>query len=179
MRRDLIVGILISIALHGGAALLGEVFKSGPKHTQHKEETPTVQLMEMPKLEPDEPEKVETDEPVTAQVDLAPPMAADVPQLVTVDSFVQQVQPPPPEGLKPSASAITIPQGKPGGWAKGIEVFDISKLDQIPQLKFRVSPQYPFEMRRAGITGDVLLDFIVDSNGEVRNAYAVRSTQRE
>jgi protein TonB len=34
-------------------------------------------------------------------------------------------------------------------------------------------------MRRAGIAGEVLVDFIVDSNGDVRNAYAVRSSQRE
>jgi protein TonB len=34
-------------------------------------------------------------------------------------------------------------------------------------------------MRRAGITGEVLVEFIVDANGDVRNAYAVRSTQRE
>ena len=34
-------------------------------------------------------------------------------------------------------------------------------------------------MRRAGITGDVLVEFIVDANGDVRNAFAVRSSQRE
>ena len=32
---------------------------------------------------------------------------------------------------------------------------------------------------RAGIAGDVLVDFIVDTNGAVRNAYAARSSQRE
>jgi protein TonB len=62
---------------------------------------------------------------------------------------------------------------------KGIEVFDISKLDQQPVARFQARPQYPFEMRRAGIAGEVLVDFIVDSNGDVRNAYAVRSSQRE
>jgi protein TonB len=34
-------------------------------------------------------------------------------------------------------------------------------------------------MRRAGISGEVVVDFIVDTNGEVRNAYAAHSSQRE
>ena len=73
---------------------------------------------------------------------------------------------------------IVIPQGN-RGLGKGIEVFDISKLDQIPVAKFQQPPQYPFEMRRAGITGEVVVDFIVTDAGDVSNAYAARSTQRE
>jgi protein TonB len=176
MRRDLIIGIIVSFAIHGGVAWLGQAFKHGPeKPVTHKEEQ-VIQL-EMPKLEPDEPEKVESDEPATP-LDLAPPMQQDVPQLVQVDSFVQPIQPPPPEGLKPATGMIVIPTGN-RGLGKGIEVFDISKLDQIPVAKFQAAPQYPFEMRRAGITGEVLVDFIVTSEGDVRNAYAAHSTQRE
>ncbi len=180
MRRDLIIGILVSIALHGGAVWLGELGKSGPKQHVVEEPEPTIQLMEMPKLEPEEPEVVESsDEPAPA-VDFAPPMQTDVPQVVQLDSFVQPVQPPPPEGLKPNVGLISIPQGsRTGGLGKGIEIFDPSKLDQQPQVRARVPPQYPFEMRRAGITGEVLVEFIVDANGDVRNAFAVRSSQRE
>lgn len=176
MRRDLIIGLIVSLAIHGGTAWLGQVLKTGPKKAQVVEEEKIVQL-EMPKIEPDEPETIDTDEPITP-LDIAPPMQQDMPQLVQVDSFVQPVQPPPPEGLKPMTGAIVIPQGN-RGLGRGIEVFDLSKLDQIPIAKFQPSPQYPFEMRRAGITGEVVVDFIVDSNGDVRNAYAARSTQRE
>lgn len=179
MRRDLIIGIFVSIVLHGGAVWLSETFKPGPKKHAKEDDAPTIQLMEMPKIEPDEPEKVESDEPPQAQVDFAPPMQTDVPQIVQVDSFVQQVQPPPPENMKPNVGVISIPQGRPSGSFKGAEIFDPSKLDQQPVPKVRVQPQYPFEMRRAGITGEVLVEFIVDSNGDVRNAFAVRSTQRE
>ena len=176
MRRDIIIGILISAILHGGVAIIG---KSPPPAKKTVEEAPTIALMEMPKIEPDEPEKTETDDEPQTPVDFAPPMQTDVPQIVQLDSFVQQVQPPPPEGLKPNVGVITIPQGRPGGLGKGIEIFDPSKLDQQPQARAKVPPQYPFEMRRAGITGEVLVEFIVDSNGDVRNAFAVRSTQRE
>jgi protein TonB len=60
-----------------------------------------------------------------------------------------------------------------------MEVFDISKLDQIPVATVQVRPQYPFEMRRAGISGQVVVDFIVDTSGLVHNAYAASSTQRD
>jgi protein TonB len=176
MRRDLIIGLIVYLAIHGGTAWLGQALRHGPEKPKPPEKETIIQL-EMPKLEPDEPEKVETDEPPTP-LDIAPPMQQDMPQLIQVDSFVQPIQPPPPEGLKPLTGAIVIPQGN-HGLGKGIEVFDISKLDQIPVARFQPSPQYPFEMRRAGVTGEVVVDFIVDSNGDVKNAYAARSTQRE
>ena len=177
MRRDLIIGILVSLAIHGGIAWLGEIKPDQNKHVK-KDNAPTIELMEMPKVIPDEPDPVESDEPPPKPVDFAPPTQTDVPQIVTDNSFVQKVQPPPPEGLTINKGAITIPQAQVGGFGKG-EVFDISKLDQRPQEKFQAKPIYPFEMRRAGIAGEVLVDFIVDSNGDVRNAYSVRSSQRE
>jgi TonB family protein len=59
------------------------------------------------------------------------------------------------------------------------EVYDISKLDQVPRAKFQARPQYPFEMRRAGIEGSVIVDFIIDTAGNVQNAFAAKSSQRE
>lgn len=175
LRRDLFVGLLVSLLVHGGVAMIG---RPPPAPKKAVEAEPTVQLMEMPKIEPDEPDKVETDEQ-QAPVEFAPPMQADVPQIVPVDAFVQQIQPPPPEGLQPNKGAIVIPQGSRNFNTSNIEVFDISKLDQVPTPKFQAKPQYPFEMRRAGIAGEVLVDFIVDSNGAVRNAFAAKSSQRE
>jgi protein TonB len=177
MRRDLAIGILVSIVFHVGIAWLGDG-KTKPK-PKPKDDTPTVQLMEMPKVEPDEPEVVEDNQQQQAPADLAPPMQTDAPQVVTPDSFVQQVQPPPPEGLHLSNAAIKIPEGRPGGLGKGMNVFDISQLDQAPVAKYQARPQYPFEMRRAGISGQVVVDFIVDVNGEVRNAFSAQSSQRE
>ena len=179
MRRDLIIGIIVALSFHGGVAWFGEHFKpNGSRHVQ-KEDTPTVQLMEMPKLDQDEPEKTDTEEQQAAPSDIAPPMQTDMPQIVQLDSFVQQVQPPPPEGLKANAGAITIPQGRPSGLGKGVAIFDPSMLDQQPVARMRIPPQYPFEMKRAGITGEVLLEFIIDVNGEVKNPVVIKSTQRE
>ena len=89
--------------------------------------------MEMPKLEPDEPEKVEaTDEPIKP-MDLAPPMLTDVPQIVTDTSFVQKVQPPPPEGMRPAVGVLTIPGDRDTSQFRGAAVFDPSMLDDFLQ----------------------------------------------
>lgn len=59
------------------------------------------------------------------------------------------------------------------------EVFDLSKLDRQPRPRFQARPQFPAEMRLAGISGEAVVDFVVDANGDVQNAYAIRSSQRE
>ncbi len=178
MRRDLIIGLIVSLLLHGGVTWLSEAFGHPVLKAKPKQEEKLIQI-EMPPIEPDEPEKVVAEDQPDTPLEFAPPMQADVPQVVQLDSFVQPLQPPPPENLKPNAGAIVIPQGAGRGLGKGIEVFDISKLDQVPVPKFQARPQYPFEMRRSGVAGEVVVDFIVDTNGDVRNPYAARSTQRE
>ncbi len=176
MRRDLIIGLIVSVLLHGGVAGLG-FLKHAPKKMKAKEEEKLIQI-EMPPIEPDEPEKVEPEDQPEEVMDVAPPMLTDIPQIAPPDAFVQQIQPPPPEGMKPNVGAITIPQGRIGGKGLG-EVFDLNNLDQVPMPRLQSKPVYPFEMRRAGITGTVTVGFIVDANGDAQNAYAISSTQRE
>jgi periplasmic protein TonB len=60
-----------------------------------------------------------------------------------------------------------------------IPVFEIVKLDQKPVVKFRAAPQYPAEMRKAEIEGEVLVDFVVTAEGNVVKASALRSSRRE
>ena len=36
-----------------------------------------------------------------------------------------------------------------------------------------------FEMRRAGIAGEVLVEFLVDTEGDVQNAFSAKSSQKE
>ena len=59
------------------------------------------------------------------------------------------------------------------------EIFDISKFDQKPAAKFQSAPIYPSELRKVGMEGNALIDFVVDAEGQVRNARSIRSTHPE
>ena len=56
----------------------------------------------------------------------------------------------------------------------GGDIFEPSKLDQAPVGRSQRKPTYPFELRRAGVSGGALVDFIVDTEGRVRNARALK-----
>lgn len=178
MTRDIIIGIILSLGLHLGVLFGDKLIPDKPKVVVAKVEEKKLQLMEMPKMDEPEPEIVEVTEDVKP-LDLAPPMQQDVPQLATPDSFVQKIQPPPPENVTISASMSVVPEIRDPNMFRGMKVFDIAMLDQQPNPRFQGAPTYPFEMRRAGISGEVLVEFIVDTTGDVQNAFAVRSTQRE
>ncbi|MBI3884686.1 MAG: energy transducer TonB [Opitutae bacterium] len=179
MSRDLIIGILVSALLHAG--FIFGLPKPSAEVKKHVEDKIDQLQMEMPPIEPDKEDKPEeqNDEPVENQI--APPSLVDLPTVVPVNAFVQQIQPPPPPGLQPSKGAVTIPVNRPGSnLGKGMkDLFDIANLDQAPSPKFQPQPNYPFEMRRAGVSGEVTVAFIVGSSGAVVEAYAVKSTQRE
>ena len=182
MKRDTIIGLLVSTGFLVSVVAFDGALKGKPAEKAKVEEVPVVQLMELPPVEPETPpEPVEaTNEAAADMSDLAPPSQADSPSIVE-SPFQQQIQPPPPPGLSRPTGTITIPPGRPatgmGGGMAG--VFDLASLDQVPVPRVRVPPVYPFEMKRAGIQGEVLVGFIVDANGDVRDAFAVRSTQRE
>lgn len=179
MNRDLIIGLVVSISLHF-LFLYGFNTKAAPKGKSTSEEKVELIQMQMPEIEPEEEETVEelTEEAPANQ--LAPPSLVDVPS-VSVTAFTQPLQPPPPPGLTAAKGSIAIPVIKPGTkLGQGMkDLFDVANLDQPPVLRVPVQPNYPFEMRRAGISGEVLVEYIVDSNGRVNAAQVVRSSQRE
>lgn len=179
MNRDLIIGLVVSISLHF-LFLYGFNTKPAPKGKSTTEEKVELIQMQMPEIEPEEEETVEelTEEAPANQ--LAPPSLVDVPS-VSVTAFTQPLQPPPPPGLTAAKGTIAIPVVKPGTkLGQGMkDLFDVANLDQPPVLRVPVQPNYPFEMRRAGISGEVLVEYIVDSNGRVNAAQVIRSSQRE
>jgi len=62
---------------------------------------------------------------------------------------------------------------------KGLTVFDVSLLDEKPALKSQDPLVTPYEMKRAGIAGTVVVDFILTAEGGVINAFAVKSSRKE
>jgi protein TonB len=181
MSRDVIISILVSLAIHGGVAASGLLMRDKPIVESPLDEMPTIALDLPPPPEPEEPEIIESDstEAPSDIADLAPPMQNDVPSAVIDSPFVQQLQAPPPPGLNRPSGSIVIPTNtRPAisGGTKMANLFDLADLDQRPEPRVRIAPVYPFEMRRAGIKGNVLVSFVVDSNGNVRDPFVVKST---
>jgi len=181
MNKDLIIGVITSVVIHVLAIDPRGWFDADEVVVQ-EEEAPVakVELIEMPEIEPLEPEVTEGDESDEAPPEFAPPMQQDVPSLVTVDTPFQQVMaPPPPPSTPTSAGAITVPVNRNIGQGKIADLFDLKDLDQIPQATYQPAPNYPYEMKRAGVTGRVEVGFIVDSSGNVRDAYVIKSSSPE
>ena len=60
-----------------------------------------------------------------------------------------------------------------------VNVFNLAQLDKIPVARYQVKPVYPFELSRAGVTGEATVGIIVDLEGNVREAYTVKATRPE
>ncbi|RKX33195.1 MAG: hypothetical protein DRP71_10800 [Verrucomicrobia bacterium] len=60
-----------------------------------------------------------------------------------------------------------------------IDTFDPGELDRVPVALHRVAPNYPYELKTAGIEGSVLLVFIVDEMGRVREVRVEGSSHQE
>jgi protein TonB len=183
MTRDLIIAVAASVLIHGGVAGSSFFYNDDAPVAEAAEETPTIQLDLPPPPEPEEPEVVDavvSDEVAPTDVaDLAPPMQNDVPSAVIDSPFVQRLQAPPPPGLNRPSGSIVIPTNtRPAisGGTKMANLFNLADLDQKPEARVRINPVYPFEMRRSGVKGNVLVGFIVDSNGNVREPYIVKSS---
>ena len=52
----------------------------------------------------------------------------------------------------------------------------MAQLDNVPRLIYRLAPVYPYQAKAESLTGDVVVDFVVDYNGRVLNAHVVSST---
>jgi protein TonB len=178
MNKDIIIGVVVSVGLHFAALNPFQGKMAAPKREVVKKET--VVQFEMPPIEEEKVEEVvDLEEAPTNQ--LAPPSLLDVPTVVPVDAFTQPLTPPPPPGMTASSGAINIPVIKPGtSFGKGIgNLFDINNLDQRPVARVQPGPQYPYEMSRAGINGEVVVEFIINTNGDVIQTQVVRSSHRE
>ena len=179
MNKDLIIGLVFSVSVHL-IALNPFAGKNPPPKREAVKKEEIIQ-MEMPPLDEEEDKKVEElqDEPVENV--MAPPSIVDLPTVVPVNAFTQPLQPPPPPGMIAAKGAINIPVNPPGAnFGKGIkDLFDINNLDQRPVARIQNPPQYPYEMSRAGISGEVAVEFIISSNGDVVDTRVMRSSHRE
>ena len=176
MRHDLYCGAIISLGIHFGLASLHPA-KTG-RFIPTKE--PEKIYIPMP-MKPDDPVE---DQPMgdakeksSARDDFRPPTQPDAPNVTRPDSFIVPIQPTVDGPI--DRKMTTLPDGFPKGPGGPKGVYALSVLDQRPVAKVQPKPVYPFEMKNRGESGEVVVDFIVGPNGEVRDAYAVRSSHHE
>jgi protein TonB len=177
MRNDLYIGALVALGAHAALALVNPAVK--PPLLSVKDDG-FIEVVYRPPVEPPEPpptpEVGDTSE--VKEPTVAAPRLPDVPRVAPNESFTM----PPtvvPEGAEIDPRAVTIPAVRTATPGRVGEIYDPSALERAPLARFQAQPHYPFEMRRDGIAGEVLVEFVVDANGAVREARAVRSSQRE
>lgn len=189
MNKDLIVGIAVAIAGHL-VVLFGfndigdsDVNKSvavddGPP------ETMDVFILPPPPQEPDEVFDIPDTDDADPQPK-GPPRPDTNTSVGPVDVNPGPVIGPTPE-INPDSIIITgriydtpYRPGSPDGDGPGTMVVDLSGLDDIPTAIAQPAPQYPPQLRRAKIEGDVNILFIVGPDGRVRSVEVINSPHNE
>lgn len=177
MKRDFYIGGMVSLGVHFGLASFSSNHVQAVVTAKPDDVVYVSYNLNREEVFEEAPPG-EAKEKSTARDDFRPPTLPDAPQVSRPDSFVVAVQPPLDGKIDPKM--MSVPEFSPRGPGNGgTGIFEIASLDQQPMPKFQAKPVYPFEMRRAGINGEVWVDFIVDAKGDVLNAYAARSTRRE
>lgn len=64
------------------------------------------------------------------------------------------------------------------GRGTGRMIIDGAALDSPPRTRLQPSPLYPHQARRDGLRGEVIVEFLVDETGRVREPRVVRSNDR-
>ena len=177
MNKDLFTGLFVSATLHFAIVNWGHKAPP-PSHSPRPKDDP-VTLIEMPPLDEEKTVKVEDLPEETPPQQLAPPRQIDVPAIVPVDAFTQPLSPPQPPGIV-VANTVAIPVTNPregNGWHT--DIFKIEDLNQKPTARVQPQPAYPYEMSKQGISGEVVVEFIINENGDVIDSRVVRSSNRE
>lgn len=123
-------------------------------------------------------------------VDLEPPEMIEEPppppeeeQDEDIDDLEQDREPPTLEQLELSMSTdvsgfassdFTMPSFSVGDELDEM-IYELEDLTRAPRPTYRPSPTYPPELKRAGISGRVVLQFVVRDDGTVSNVKVERS----
>jgi len=54
--------------------------------------------------------------------------------------------------------------------------YDVGRVDVQPRPRLESAPKYPVELRKAGIGGEALIEFVVGIDGDVLTAKIVRAS---
>jgi TonB family protein len=57
--------------------------------------------------------------------------------------------------------------------------YDLSELDVLPKQLSAARPRYPAELKKQRVSGEALIQFVVDQNGQVTGLQVLRSTNEQ
>jgi protein TonB len=177
-RVPIAIAILVSAGLHV-VFLFGFNKKPAVVRAVAAQDTEIIQ-MAMPELEPEKSEEVEE---LTEAADEAPavavPQLADLPSAVSVSTFVQPLQYTPDINASLSnakVAQIPVNIGRGRNLAGMGQIFEISQLDRPPSPLMQPAPVFPYSLKSTVSEARVVVEFIVDSNGDVVAPTVVSST---
>lgn len=177
-RAPMVFAVLVSVGLHV-LFLFGFNEKKKIVRASQAEEVAVIQ-MTMPELEEEPTDKVEE---LNEAMDEAPavsvPQLADLPSAVSVSTFVQPLQFTPDLSASLSqakVSTIPVNVGRGRGLQGMGKIFEISQLDRPPTPVMQPAPVFPYALKQTVSEARVLLEFIVDSNGDVVAPFVVETT---
>lgn len=176
--------IAFAAALHG-ALLFGFNHKS-PKAPPPPKEVTTRHEVDL-RPPPEDPEPIilanDPSEAKPAQPDAPQPVVSPEPPAVIVDKGFTMDPPKITVNMNSDVREIIPPTspGVIGGTGDKFNWGDITGLvglDRTPATRLQVSPMYPYEAKKNGLTGQVVVDFVVDERGDVVQAKVVSSSDR-
>lgn len=174
----MIVALAVSVALH--ATFLFGFNKKTVRHKVVQQEQTELIQMTMPPIEEEKSDKVEElSETPDEAPSVAVPQLADLPSSVSVSTFVQPLQFTP--DLKSSlanakVSQIPVNVGRGRNLANMGTIFEISQLDRAPTPIMQPSPVFPFALKQQVSEAQVVVEFIVDVNGDVVAPFVIKTT---
>lgn len=80
--------------------------------------------------------------------------------------------PTPTTSRRPSVSAASPPTGRS---APTIDGYEWGEIDQSPSIVRRFPPRYPYRARRRGVTGTVVVRFLITCDGTVSSAKIMKA----
>lgn len=189
-RIDLIVGILVSVGIHGGVLGGGELFGSGKKKVVVAAADPQVVAALIDFSAPEEEKVIEESKDVVESKDTsdsddgADAGAAALPEpmnTIGVSDITTVIKPSAPVAPRSDSVSWSPPskQTRSIDSSKFKEFVDFAKLDKIPKARQQIAPRYPFELKRQGVSGECTVQFFVDEKGMVLDPIVVSSTHRE
>lgn len=180
MERQFALPIAFAAALHG--ALLFGFHKTPQAKPPSKPDTIVVPFV-IPPLPPEEP-IVALDESAAAKSDRKPdvpalPRSEEPPAIDVPTAFRIPVPPVLVSTFGDVRQVLEIPPGVTSGngdkpW--GRDIIPSTHLDNAPRARWQVAPVYPYNAKKDGLRGEVLVEFIVDETGAVLEPRVVRAS---